>query len=194
MSPPPKDDRPNVRTYADHEVITPPNKLIKVIAKRRGDDGDPIARAQAALNELSGDFALWMQAECDRLNAARKRVKIHGFSKEAFDEIFRAAHDIKGDAATFGFPLAAPIAESLCRLIEHTPDASRIPLALLEQHVDAVRAIVREQARPDITKIAAVLNERLQKVTEEFLVHQNKHRPGYLDGVFSPPLAPSDKF
>lgn len=194
MPPPPKDDRPSVRTYADHEVITPPNKLIKVIAKRRGNDGDPIARAQAALNELSSDFATWMQDECDRLSAARQNVKDNGFSKQSLDEIFRAAHDIKGDAATFGYPLAAPIAESLCRLIEHTPDASKIPLALLDQHVDAVRAIVREHARPDIEKIAAVLNGRLQTVTEEFLVHANRHRPGYLDGVFSPPLAPTDKF
>lgn len=189
--PPPKDDRPSVRTYADHEVIMPPNKLIKVIAKRRGDDGDPIARAQAALNELSSDFAAWMQDECDRLNAARQNVKTNGFSKQNIDEIFRAAHDIKGDAATFGYPLVAPIAESLCRLIEHTPDARKIPLALLDQHVDAVRAVVREHARPDIDGIASALNGRLQAVTEEFLVHANRHRPGYLDGVFSPPLAPT---
>jgi HPt (histidine-containing phosphotransfer) domain-containing protein len=189
--PPPKDDRPSVRTYADHEVIMPPNKLIKVIAKRRGDDGDPIARAQAALNELSSDFAAWMQDECDRLNTARQNVKTNGFSKQNIDEIFRAAHDIKGDAATFGYPLVAPIAESLCRLIEHTPDARKIPLALLDQHVDAVRAVVREHARPDIDGIASALNGRLQTVTEEFLVHANRHRPGYLDGVFSPPLAPT---
>ncbi|MDT3687095.1 MAG: Hpt domain-containing protein [Pseudorhodoplanes sp.] len=189
--PPPKDDKPSVRTYADHEVITPPNKLIKVIAKRQGDNGDPIARAQAALEELSSDFAIWMQDECDRLNAARQNVTTNGFSKQSFDEIFRAAHDIKGDAATFGYPLAAPIAESLCRLIEHTPDASIIPLALLDQHVDAVRAIVREHARPDIESVAAALNARLQTVTQEFLVHANRHRPSYLDGIFSPSLAPT---
>ena len=189
--PPPKDDKPSVRTYADHEVIMPPNKLIKVIAKRRGGNGDPIARAQAALEELSSDFSIWMQDECDRLNAARQNVKTSGFSKQSYDEIFRAAHDIKGDAATFGYPLAAPIAESLCRLIEHTPDASTIPLTLLDQHVDAVRAIVREHARPDIESVGAALNARLQTVTQEFLVHANRHRPGYLDGIFSPPLAPT---
>lgn len=189
--PPPKDDRPSVRTYADHEVITPPNRLIKVIAKRRGNDGDPIARAQAAFDELSSDFAVWMQDECDRLQAARLNVKAFGFTKQSLDEIFRAAHDIKGDAATFGYPLAAPIVESLCRLIEHTPDSSKIPLTLLEQHVDAVRAVVREHARPDIERVATILNERLQAVTREFLVHANRHRPGYLDGIFSPPLAPT---
>ncbi len=34
------------------------------------------------------------------------------------EALFRAAHDIKGQAATLGFPLAAAVADSLCRLIE----------------------------------------------------------------------------
>jgi hypothetical protein len=62
----------------------------------------------------------------------------------------------------------------------------------MDQHVDAVRAVVREYARPDIARMAAALNERLQAVTQEFLVHQNRHRPGYLDGVFAPPFAPDN--
>ena len=44
----------------------------------------------------------------------------------------------------------APAADSLCRLLEHTPDLATIPLAIVDQHVDAVRAIVREYARSDI--------------------------------------------
>jgi HPt (histidine-containing phosphotransfer) domain-containing protein len=191
---PPKDNRPTVRTYADHEVITPPNPLIKVIAKRGTGHEDPVARAEAALQELSSDFGTWMRTECDRLHAIRQLVKANGFSKQSLGELFRAAHDIKGDAATFGFPLAAPIAESLCRLIEHTPDPKQIPLALLDQHIDAVRAIVREHARPDIGLIASELNSRLQLVTKEFLVHENRHRPGYLDGIFSPSIVPGDRF
>lgn len=187
----PKDDRPSVRTYGDHEVIMPPNKLIRAIAKRGGHDGDPVARAQAALEELSSDFANWMQDECDRLQAARLKIRAHGVTKETLDELFRAAHDIKGDAATFGFPLVAPIAECLCRLLEHTPERGQIPLALLDQHVDAVRAVVREHARHDITRMAAELNNKLQSVTAEFLIHVNRHRPGYLDGVLTP-LAPGE--
>ncbi len=58
-----------------------------------------------------------------------------------------SAHDVKGDSGTFGFPPWPPAADSLCRLLEHTPDLSRIPLAIVDQHVDAVRAIVREYAR-----------------------------------------------
>jgi hypothetical protein len=86
----------------------------------------------------------------------------------------------------------AAAADSLCRLIEHTPDMRKIPLSLVDQHVDAVRAIYREYSRSDAKEVAAVLTKRLREVTDEFLVDQNQHRPDYLDGIVGPPLAPSD--
>lgn len=182
--------RHHIEKFADHDIITPVNRLEKAIAKVVLPDDDPLARAEAALAQLSGEFGVWMTAECDRLDAARRAVKEHGFGKRNLDELFFAAHDVKGDAATFGFPLTAPAAESLCRVIEHSPDSGRIPVALVDQHVDAVRAIVREYARPDIAEIATALTRRLRQVTEEFLIHENRHRPGYLDAISSPPLAP----
>jgi chemotaxis protein histidine kinase CheA len=153
-------------------------------------DDDPLARAQAALAQLSDEFDDWMTSECERLDEARCTVKEHGFAKRNVDELFFAAHDVKGGAATFGFPLAAAAAESLCRMIEHSPDSARIPVALVDQHVDAVRAIVREYARPDIAEIATALTRKLKQVTEDFLVHENRHRPGYMAEIASPPLAP----
>jgi HPt (histidine-containing phosphotransfer) domain-containing protein len=191
MAIPKKDDRASVSTFADHEVIVPSNKLARAIAKVSLQGDDPVARAEEALAQLSGQFADWMTAECDRLDRARYAVKESGIGKKNREELFHAAHDVKGDAATFGFPLAAPAAESLCRIIEHSPEPERIPLALIDQHVDAVRAIAREYARPDIADVASALNAKLQHVTREYLEHENRHRPSYLDGVFSPPLAPT---
>jgi len=186
---PRKDETPSVATYADHEVITPPHALRQALAPAAEGD-DPVARAEAALVELAGEFAGWMHAECERLEAARQDVKGLGFTKKTQDELFRAAHDIKGEAATFGFPAVVAAAESLCRLIEHTPDARRIPLALVDQHVDAVRAIVREHARSDLADIAGSLTRRLREVTDEFLRAENSDRPDYLESIFAPPLAP----
>ena len=191
MAIPKKDDRVSVQAFSDHEVIVPINKLTRAISKVSLPGDDPVARAEEALAQLSGQFGDWMASECDRLDNARHAVKQSGFGKNNRDELFHAAHDIKGDAATFGFPLAAPAAESLCRVIEHSPDPERIPLALIDQHVDAVRAIVREYARVDIAEIASALNAKLHHVTQEYLIHENRHRPTYLDGVFSPPLAPT---
>jgi HPt (histidine-containing phosphotransfer) domain-containing protein len=185
-----KDDSPSVATYADYEVITPPHELRKAVAPAGDVIDDPVGRAEAALAELSSEFSGWMDAECDRLESARQDVKRDGFTQKTHDTLFRAAHDIKGEASTFGYPAVAGIANSLCRLIEHTPDMQRIPLPLVDQHVDAIRAVVREYARPDLLDAANALTKRLREVTDEFLKAENSFRPDYLENIFAPPLVP----
>jgi HPt (histidine-containing phosphotransfer) domain-containing protein len=104
--------------------------------------------------------------------------------------LFHAAHDIKGEAATFGYPAVASAADSLCRLIEHTPDMTPIPPNLIDQHVDAVRAIYREYARSDAKQLAAKLTKRLREVTDEFLLHENSDRPEVLEQLKGPSIVP----
>ncbi|HZP78689.1 MAG TPA: Hpt domain-containing protein [Pseudolabrys sp.] len=189
----PRKDTPTVMTYADCEVIMPNNALRKAISQRPLDpNDDPVARAEAALADLSNEFGTWMETECTRLNQARDGLKKLGFTAATKEALFHAAHDIKGEAATFGYPAVAGAADSLCRLIEHTPDPTRIPMQLIDQHVDAVRAIIREYDRSDAKDLSAQLTSRLREVTDEFLVHENRNRPGYLErlGIVSPPLAP----
>ena len=186
----PPNDRTKTAVYDDHEVIVPPNRLVKAIKRVSisipGDN--PVERAETALDKLSSEFSSWMTKECDRLDAARHAVKKFGFGKKTLDELFHAAHDIKGDASTFGYPIVAPAAESLCRVLEYAPDSSRIPLALIDQHVDAIRAIVREHARADIDTIAGVLTGKLRTVTDEFLVAENQDRPEILKVIQSQSL------
>ena len=79
-------------------------------------------------------------------------------------------------------------------VLEHTPDLSRIPLAIVDHHVDAERAIVREYARADIAVIAHTLTTKLRQVTDELLAAENKHRPEYLKAISSPSLAPGEQF
>lgn len=183
-----KDDAPSVATYADYEVITPPHKLRKAMAAATEMD-DPVARAEAAMADLSSEFSTWMEAECGRLETARQNVKNEGFTKKTHEALFHAAHDIKGEAGTFGYPAVAGVAESLCRLVEHTPDMAHIPLGLVDQHVDAIRAITREYARTDLLEVANHLTKRLREVTNEFLIRENSFRPEYLENILAPSLA-----
>ena len=180
-----------VKTFGDHEVIVPENKLRKAVSKEPfNTDDDPVARAEKALADLSGEFAAWMDMECDRLDAARQKVKLEGFDDQTKEALFHAAHDLKGQAATFGFPAVASAADSLCRLIELTPNAKRIPPVLLDQHVDAVRAIYREYARSDAKELAKLLTRRLREVTDEFLIGENRNRPDVLEQIKGPSLVP----
>ena len=182
------EEAPAVATYPDHEVITPPNKLRRLVRRARPQDEDPVARAEKALAELSTEFTDWMQQECDRLDAARQELHSSGFNTARRDALFHAAHDIKGEAATFGYPPIAAVAESLCRLIEHTTSMDRIPLQLVDQHVDAVRAIIREYTETDAETLATSITRRLREVTDEFLVRENRDRPDHLEAILGPTL------
>src|ERR1700731_366380 len=78
-----KPGKPSIATYADHEVITPPNRLRGAVSTVRALNpaDDPVARAERALAQLSGEFSSWMDEECERLSAARAVVKAKGFNK-----------------------------------------------------------------------------------------------------------------
>src|SRR5271165_5150134 len=89
-----------IKTFADHHVITQPNPLRKVLRRVTEKDlDDPVARAEKALAGLSGEFRNWMESEADRLSAAHAAILKQGFSDATRQELFHAAHDIKGDAA-----------------------------------------------------------------------------------------------
>ena len=151
-----------------------------------------MARAEKALENLSSEFTTWMDTECQRLETARGMVAKRGLVGKHRDDLFHAAHDIKGEAATFGFPYAGDAANSLCRLIEHTPDPARVPLDLIHQHVDAVRAIIREAARPDADELAQRLTRRLREVTEDFLRRENPDRLDEIESIFAPSISPDE--
>ena len=181
-----------IETFADHHVITQPNPLRKVLL-RVGDNqtDDPVARAEKALAGLSGEFRNWMTIEAERLSAAHAAVLSHGFTSQTREELFRAAHDIKGDAATFGFPSAGATAESLCRILEHAPDLDSVPPDLIAHHINAIQAIVRERSRHDTVGIASELSRQLRGVADEFLKHANRDRPDHLEAILAPSIVPA---
>jgi chemotaxis protein histidine kinase CheA len=182
-----------IKAFADHHVITQPNPLRKVLRRVGEKDlDDPVARAEKALAGLSGEFKDWMVVETDRLAAAHAAILKDGFTKSAREELFRAAHDIKGDAATFGYPSAGAAADSLCRIIEHAPDLNAVPSDLIAHHINAIQAIVRERTKLDTVSTASELSRQLRGVADEFLAHANRDRPEHLEAILAPSIVPGE--
>ena len=182
-----------VTAFATHQIITQPNPLRKVLRRvEEKDMDDPIGRAEQALAGLSSEFKEWMRSECDRLAAAHDAVVREGFNAQTRDELFRAAHDIKGDAATFGYPAAAEVAESLCRVIEHAPDFEKVPAELFTHHINAILAIVHENTKLDSVSVSAELSRRLRKVADDYLADVNRDRPEHLEIILAPSIAPAE--
>jgi chemotaxis protein histidine kinase CheA len=180
-----------IKTYDTHHVIMQPNPLRSVLRRVADNDADdPVARAEKALEGLSGEFPNWMTVEADRLSAAWDAICSRGFDKDTRDELFHAAHDIKGDAATFGFPSAGAAANSLCRIIEHAPDLAKVPTDLIMHHINAVQAIVRQRTKLDTVAMANELNRQLRGIADEFLTKANRDRPEHLEAILAPSIVP----
>src|SRR5438046_2269221 len=86
------------------QMIQVPNTLrLKVGGRLGGIDPAAIAKAEAALKSLSGNFAEWLQDEVTKLEAARQRIKTEGLTAEATEGLYLRAHDLKGLGATYEY-------------------------------------------------------------------------------------------
>lgn len=161
----------------DYEVVKTPKDLrkkVRVMTAREARNFDPVKAAEVALERLSQNFDGWMANSTKELQEANELLQSKGIDEDTLDRVYQAAHNIKGQAATLGYPLVGSVAGSLCNLIEEVPSPASLPKALLEQHVDAIRAMVSENARDDGNRVGTALLAKLTEVTDDYLTQVRK--------------------
>jgi chemotaxis protein histidine kinase CheA len=143
------------------EVFMPPNMLkAKAGGSFGGIDMAAIKRAEGAMETLKSEFSEWFVEDVERLSACREAFSTNKDANTR-DALFRASHDIKGQATTFGFPLVARVATSLCKLIEALPAPESIPVLLIDAHVTAIRIIFRDKINDTSNTMALELLKEL---------------------------------
>jgi hypothetical protein len=153
------------------QVIPPSNTLrLKVGAGRIGGiDAAAIAKAEAALKSLAGNFSQWLQDEINKLEAARHEIRVQGVSPATMENLYLRAHDLKGLGTTYGYQLITRIAASLCRLIDEKDKRMSAPMGLIDAHIDAIKAAVRDDIRVDTHPVGAMLTQELERKVREVL-------------------------
>lgn len=152
----------------------PPNMLkAKAGGGLGGIDVAAMKRAEVALESLKMEFSDWLLEDIKTLLAAQIRY-ISQPDATARLGLMRAAHDIKGQAATFHYPLIARIAGSLARLTGEIPEAVLLPIELVEAHVNAIQAIHRHGDEKANEKLALTLCNELEARVEDLLSEQSK--------------------
>ena len=151
------------------QMIPAPTTLrMKVGANRMGTiDAAAIAKAEAALKSLSGNFGQWLQDEIVKLEASRQQVKEVGVTVETMENLYLRAHDLKGLGTTYGYQLITRIAGSLCRLIDEKDKRLTAPMGLVDAHIDAIKASVREDMKADDHPLGRTLVTELERRVKE---------------------------
>ena len=156
------------------ELFMPPNMLkAKVGGGTGGPDMAAMQRAEAAMAELQSEFSDWIAQDVKTLTAARARYAATPDGK-ARGALLRAAHDIKGQAPTYNYPLIARVAASLSRLIGELPDVTAIPLNLIDAHVTAIQVIHKNAMKDSGNKTAQTLCAELDARVDEVLAGAEK--------------------
>jgi|GEM_PF-1366617 len=129
----------------DTRVFTPPNLLRAKVGNKPGPDLNQIvAKAEAALSDLQDDYEVWIRDDLKTLRAA-----VASLRKEAdpatLERIKILGHEIKGQGATYGYPLLTTVGHLLYILIERDPDVAAQHLNLIDAHVDFMALILSEK-------------------------------------------------
>ena len=156
------------------ELFMPPNMLkAKVGGGLGGPDMAAMKRAEDAMQGLESQFSDWIAEDVKALTAARARyAKTPG--AEARNALLRAAHDIKGQAPTFNYPLIARVASSLSRMIGELPSDAPIPLHLVDAHVNAITVIHKSKMQDTNDRTAQALCAELDARVDDVLAGPKK--------------------
>ena len=151
------------------QVIRPPNPLRAKVGGFGGIDADAIAKAEAALKAMSAQFGQWLQDEIAKLDQAQAEIRAKGYTPQTAEALYFRAHDLKGLGATYQYPLVTRIAGSLCRMMDDADRRMQAPVAILDAHIDAIRAVVRDEIQTDEHPVGRELAETLEARVNEHL-------------------------
>ena len=155
------------------QFIQPPNTLrLKVGGSRFGGiDPAALAKAEAALANLSSQFDEWLNDELRKLDAARADIGAQGYTSSTAENLYLRAHDMKGLGGTYGYPLITRVAASLCKLTDEETVRMKAPLFLIDAHLDAIKAIVRDQIKDEAHPVGTALATELERKVAEHLAN-----------------------
>ena len=152
------------------QIIQVPNTLRAKVGGRLGAlDQEAIAKAEAALADLSSQFGEWLQDEVKKLEDVQILIKAEGLNLVNSEQLFYRAHDLKGLGTTYGYPLITRIAGSLCKMLDDEDKRMSAPRLLVDAHLDAIRAVVRDQIKEENHPMGRILAETLETRVKEHL-------------------------
>jgi CheY-like chemotaxis protein len=166
-------DNPDIRFYRLPNVL---KKKATAAFEDIGNDDATLARAEADFAKWAEDYTDWAVSQMAELN---RNVHLAANALAAEDEaattralgiINAIAHELRGQGATFGYPLLTEFAKQLFALTRNASNVTEGRIELVRAHVDALSLVVRQRLNGDGgdagRRIALWLEEAAKKATK----------------------------
>lgn len=131
----------------EFEVIERPNVLKAKVGKAVGTDKAAIARAESVIESFKASYDERVASELEDIHALFTEMKLT--KRYDLRRILIAAHEVRGEAGTYGYPLLSSVARSLCELLPRIENPTTVQLEVVDAHIKAMRTIVAHKIMDD---------------------------------------------
>lgn len=124
-----------------------------------------IAAAEAAVGDMASDYPEMLLQDIGLLTGAIARLDLHAPGTDehatACIDCFGVLHDIKGQAASFGYEKATDLCDPLCECVRGQHSVSTQLIGQLKQAVDILSRMAAEGVSADTDNAALALIREL---------------------------------
>lgn len=132
---------------------------------------EALEKANAALEQLAEDYPDWVAAQVTELRALHGRmVDTPETRRKTLDGIRALAQEIKGQGATFGYPLVTTFAVSLQECSGPAAPLTDNHAEVVKAHVDSIAAVIKDRVKGSGGQIGKELTEQLKAAIEKHSV------------------------
>lgn len=151
---------------SQHRIIRPANRLQVKVLLSDLTVSELMAKANRVMAAIARSYPKWLQADLQALTAAYQKLRQMPQDPAAKAELFRLAHDIRGQAAGFGYDLASEVGGSLCHCLNRHETFSEVDLQVIEAHIDAISVCLKKSLNGDGGAVGRELSAELSALIE----------------------------
>jgi chemotaxis protein histidine kinase CheA len=131
----------------EFEIIEPPDTLQnKVTYSATGVDLNMLEKAEQIIAGLQDSYLEWVQEDLSKLQALYEEALARPDQRMILlKDVFRIAHDIKGQGGSFGYDLMTVVGNHLCRFVEALDEVDEAELDVIKLHLDSMRLIIAQR-------------------------------------------------
>ncbi len=102
-----------------------------------------LTKAEAIVERLSVEYPVYASRDIEQLErAAASMASDRQARNPHYGDIFRIAHDIRGQGAVFGYPLMSRLAGSLCLAMRALEPQDAAMTTIIRCHIAGMRALL----------------------------------------------------
>ncbi len=165
----PKEKLPEVPANASkswHEVVERPNELAKKVPRTGGISSEKaFADAELIVKKMAKEYVGKLAEDIEQMKVLSAAYRTD-HSEETLDRLFRLVHNMRGQGATFGFPLITEIGRHFCRYVRERPPGKEVKPALVDQHLKALIVVFDQSIKGSGDQIAQAVVHALAEVVD----------------------------